>query len=71
MCFCFCCQEKLRKGKSSTLNVEGVVDDKVAVPHHRKVNREVTDVTALVVVLQQGNRDVRSVRDFPFRLDIG
>lgn len=49
------------------MNVEGVVDDKVAVPHHRKVNREVTDVTALVVVLQQGNRDVTSVRNFPFR----
>lgn len=35
------------------MNVEGVVDDKVSIPHHREVNRQVTDVAALVVILRQ------------------
>ena len=38
--------------RSSTLNVERVVDDKVSIPHHGEVDGEVADVAALVVVLR-------------------
>lgn len=33
------------------MDVEGIIDDKVSIPQHGKVNWEVTDVTALVVIL--------------------
>lgn len=39
-----------------TLYVERVVDDKVSIPYHREVNWQVTDITALIVILQQKNR---------------
>lgn len=41
------------------MNVEGVVDDKVSIPHHGEVDRQVTDVTALVVVLTETHRERR------------
>lgn len=40
-------------GRCQTLDVGRVVDDKGAVPHHREVDGEVTDVGALVVVLRR------------------
>lgn len=49
-------KEKKIKGRnkncSLTLNVEWVVDDKVPVPHHGEVNRQVADAAALIVILQ-------------------
>lgn len=37
--------------REPTFDVVGVVDDKVPVPNHRQVHRQVTDVIALVGVL--------------------
>lgn len=41
-----------------TLDVVGVVNDEVSVPHHRKVHGQVADVVALVVVLK-AQRDTK------------
>lgn len=35
-----------------TLDVVGVVDDKVSVPHHGQVHWQVTDVITLIVILE-------------------
>lgn len=50
-------QKKEKRGKYYTLNVERVVDDKVSIPHHGEIDWQVADVTTLVVILGQRERD--------------
>lgn len=39
--------------KCCTLDVERVVNDKDSIPHHGEVDWQVADVTALIVILRQ------------------
>jgi len=45
-----------------TLDVERVVDDEVPVPDHRQVDRQVADVVALVVVLEEQKKNHKNMR---------
>lgn len=42
-----------------TLDILRVIDDKVVVPHHRQVHRQVADVIALIGILWAADREVR------------
>lgn len=44
---------------SLTLDVLGVVDDKVPIPDHRQVDRQVADIIPFIEILQEGTEGGR------------
>lgn len=46
------------KTRELTFDVEGVVDDKFSIPHHRQIHWQVADVIALVRILQSRQKKI-------------